>query len=277
MTARNINKHQAGLYTRVAQVALVALVLASGAVAALGLPGGSIRDPGDLTLPPVETPSGDPALVSTAPPVDLGAISDRLNRIKNSPKAPEVVVAATKPADTPPPTPPAPDEVRYLGGVGLGSHMMALVSVGGKQVFVAIGDKIAIGTVRSVTATEVQFEGETGTHVIRLAERGPEVVTRTTPGAAARAMAGVGVRPLRPPGNQFTFPSASGQAFQAQPDGSLQKLPEYVSPDHGMRYEQLRGELKSSGKFSSEEELNETAAKVLEQELSGEKKKGDQR
>ena len=70
-----------------------------------------------------------------------------------------------------------------------------------------------------------------------------------------------------------TYPGGRIPAAASFPTPSGSATPEYVSPEHAEQYEQIRDQLKGSGKFSDENELNETAAKLLEQQMVGEKYK----
>lgn len=181
----------------------------AGCVVALGLVAGAgwwARSPGAVTTPPAETTLPD---VSSAAPdgggvvtfVDMPAIAARLDAIDNRPKPVEVTPVEV----TPPPVAPV-SSVTFHGVATIGSRMLALVKVDGKQRFVGVGQTLDGGTVRTITSDELVL-GPDPERRIPLAERSGGAITRTQ-GSAASAVPGANPFPraLGSARGRFTVP-----------------------------------------------------------------------
>lgn len=261
--ARVIDSQQAGRQALVAQAACALAVLAGLGVAAVGLPGGvDPTPPSSLTLPEVAvTPTGS-GHAATTRPVDEAGIDARLARFSNAPRVTTPVVVNAGDGQ---PAPAAAAETKYLGPVGLGSRMLALMSVHGRQRFVKVGDALGDEShVVKVTPTEVVTDGPAGRKTYELASRTGQVLTRATPGAGIKGMPRTTAPPAPlPPVTAAAVNSAlagntKARAVRRRPgdaDGSPERFQEIV--------DQVK---KSATGETSEDELMQKAKAVFEEE-----------
>lgn len=262
--ARVIDSQQAGRQALVAQAACVLAVLAGLGVAAVGLPGGvDPTPPSSLTLPEVAvTPAGS-GQASATRPVDEAGIEARLARFSNAPRVTSPVVVNTNDGQ---PAPATAAETKYLGPVGLGSRMLALMTIQGRQRFVKVGDALGDEShVVEITPTGVVTEGPAGRKTYELAARTGQVLTRATPGGG---MKGGGPRTAAPPApippataaavNSALAGNTKARAVRRRPgdaDGSPERFQEIV--------DQVK---KSATGETSEDDLMQKAKAVFEEE-----------
>jgi hypothetical protein len=156
----------------------------------------------------------------------------------------------------------------------MGSRNMALVSDGGKQRFVTIGDSLGGGTIESITASEIKVSGD-APRTIELASRAGDAVTR----GHAAARPGQPVQPGQPGVNHQPGQQAGGLTVvkptptPVSPAGAVSgqmglngqeipPMPDYITPEQAQRYEEIRSTLRQGKGMSSEQEILEFAAKV---------------
>lgn len=261
-----LSKQKATSLTRAAQVALALLIVGAGS--ALAVSARNAREaerPGKLELPTVDLPSRKAG--ANRAEVDTSAVAARLAAVSNHPTPVEAPKVDAPVATTPPP-PPAGGDLKYLGAVGIGNLRMALVSDGGKQRFVGLGDALSGTTVQAIKDGEVTLaSGRT----LTLAGRSNDVVTRATPGRPGMPM-GAGVpnpqaamggvpRPTAATLDPYN-PGAMGEAGIVR---AKNNIPDYVPAGLEQDFMALRDDMRSTGEFKTDEHLNEAASKRLEE------------
>jgi hypothetical protein len=265
-----LNRHKAASRARLAQALLGLLVVGGGAALAVGLRAGPrATSPASEKpeIPVVELPNR--AVTTKTVALDTGGLAERLSSISNAPKPVEVTPTPTTTNPQQQEVRPQPAELRYLGAV-MGSHSMALVSDGGKQRFVAIGDTLAGGSVESISDAEIKIGGN-APRTIELASRSGDVLTK---GHAARGGGPAVPAASRPgaPNPGLAVVKQPPQAMQALMSGGgsiglngeeIPPIPDYIRPDQQKRYDQIREEQRSRKGAGSEAELAEFAAKLL--------------
>lgn len=180
--------------TRIAQVSTLAL---AGVAAAVMVMSGREADPAPEAtlslpeLPAVARPQVGQQATST---FDVATVSQRFAAIGNAPRrpAPPPVVTTDEPGQTPPVTPPVVDDLRYLGHVGLGSSLLAMVFEGGRQRVASVNDVLRAGTLVEVRPEEIVVEKDGVRRTVALAMRDGMAITASNPmlGPTAASSAG---------------------------------------------------------------------------------------
>jgi hypothetical protein len=274
MTTR-ISRQYAAARARTAQAVLGVLVVGGGAALAVGLRVGPRVEavPATVTLPTVELASKTGVVTKVA--LDSSGIAERMDLVANHP----IRVEAPPPDKVPPPPPPAPPaELRYLGAV-MGSRNMALISDGGKQRFVTVGDSLAGGTIESISETEIKVGGN-APRTIDLANRAKDAVTKghaplraaqppqpaARPGAQPLGQAsGLTVVKPTPPSPAPPTATAPGGGQNGE---EVAPMPDSVRPEQSGRFEEVRSNLRQARAFGSERELADAAARIVNLEES---------
>lgn len=262
--------------TRLSQILFGAFALAAVAIAAVGLPKNAPPGANDFTLP--ELPPFDSGIGNASRGnVDFTGVGMRLSMVANAPKKPVPVAVTPPPADTPrvdpdptPPPPVADGSVLYLGAMKFGSMQLALVSVGGKQRFARLNDLVE-GDQRltSIERDYIVISGENDARQIDLSPRGSEVVTRFAARTPAMPM-NPNIRPgstILKPGPQR--PASSTGTSRVAPSTAasrgIQQPPKITQPQdefaafQARKVELIREQLRATGKFQDENELDEAA------------------
>jgi hypothetical protein len=261
--ARVIDSQQAGRQALVAQAACGLAVLAGLGVAAVGLPGGvDPTPPSSLTLPEVAVTPAGPGQTTAAHAVDEAGIDARLARFSNAPRITTPVVLNANDGQ---PAPASAAQTKYLGPVGLGARMLALMSVQGRQRFVKVGDALGDEShVMEITPTEVVTDGPAGRKAYELAGRTGQVLTRATPGAGMKGAARTATPPAPVPPitaaavNSALAGNTKARAVRRRP-GDADGSPE--------RFQEIVDQVKKSGAGeASDDELMQKAKAVFEEE-----------
>lgn len=237
--------------TRMAQAGcVVALGVVAGAAWWAKSPAAVATPPSEATLPDVAaaTPGGGEA----APAVDMPAIAARLATIDNRPRpveAPPVEV-------TPPPVQPE-STIAFHGVATIGSRMLALVKVDGKQRFVGVGQGLDGGTVRAITSDELVL-GPDPERRIPLAERTGGAVTRTQASAA----------PSMPGANPFPRSMGGARGRFTVPPG--------IAPIEANAWRMLRAQVENDPQYQGFDSptRDETATKLLENQRDSLRQRG---
>ncbi len=179
---RATRKHEARL-TRIAQIGALVLAVATGVLLVFGVPGIFVA-PVDTTLPlPTLDPIARPVAINTTSRVfNTSGVADRFATIGNAPVP--AVVASTDPGSTsttPPLPPPPTDDLKYLGHVGLGSTLLAMIFEGGTQRIAKLNDKLLAGNLIRVSTTEIEVDRDGVRRTIALAPRSGLAITASNP------------------------------------------------------------------------------------------------
>ena len=126
-----------------------------------------------------------------------------------------------------------------------------------------VGDQLAGGTVESVTDALIKIGGNSP-QTLELAARGSEVLTKAHRLAAAPGgvPGGAPARPGQPQGLAVVKPGNGLPGVTGEGTG----IPDYIHPDQARRFEEIRNDLRAKQAFGSEQEVNEFAAKLLQQQ-----------
>jgi hypothetical protein len=253
MSQTPIHRQKATARTKIAQASFGVLILGGAGAVAVGLrPAELAQAPAEVELPDVQIAR---KATNTQAQIDPAGVTDRLLLVSNS-----IHKAAPAPADPEPVVAAQPQEttdLRYLGAVSMGSTKMGLISEGGKQRFVGVGDRIGDSTVRTILDASLSLEAAGQSRTLELAQRSAGVITR---GHGRTLVAGA--RAGQPSTAAF---GAVPRAPQSMPMDQMGLAGEIS--DGSNRYEEIRAELKASGQYSDEATLNEAAAQVIEREL----------
>jgi hypothetical protein len=181
--------------TRIAQVSTLAL---AGVAAGVMVLGGRDADPAPeatLSLPELPAVAKPQSGQPEASAFDVATVSQRFAAIGNAPRkpAPPPVVATDVPGATQPVAPPpVVDDLRYLGHVGLGSSLLAMVFEGGRQRVVSVRDQLLAGTLIEVRPEEIVVEKDGVRRTVTLATRDGMAITASNPMLGPTAATSVG-------------------------------------------------------------------------------------
>lgn len=180
--------------TRGAQVATVALAAIGVGAFVFGIPGAGSEPVAleEVRLDPIRRWTG----VDRSATADARAVADRFATIANAPKAPPPPVAVDSGSPgagmaTPPPVPPPlQDNIKYLGHVGLGTTLFAMISENQRQAMVGVDDELSAGRVVEITPSQLTLDQDGRRKVIELAVRSGSAISSVTPMGANRGARG---------------------------------------------------------------------------------------
>lgn len=252
--------------TRGAQVATVAMAAVAGAAFVFGIPG---TKPEPVALEPVSLdPIRRPAAVSAAAPPDALAVADRFSTIANAPKppAPPPVADTSMPGDATNPTPvappPTPDNIKYLGHVGLGSTLFAMISENQRQAMVGVNDELSAGRVVEITPTELTLDQDGRRKVIELAAKSGSAISMVMPGAAnSRGQRG-GQRPSISPQDIMARSRPAPQPMPSPAMLTPDQLRQQAWDDH---FNTATNRLMESGMYKDDAQAKQAAARYADE------------
>jgi hypothetical protein len=243
-----IDRGSASRLTRLAQGGAVGALALSAVAAFVALPGGSPpAAPTSMEIPPpvIKEDRTD----TPAARIDGAHTGARISLVSNTPKPP--VVEPVKPPD-PEVAPPAPvSDITYHGIVSMGSKSMGLIKFNGKQRFVRVGDKVDNQPVEEVVPEHVRLGPS---RIIPLADRTGGVVSRFQNAGPVMATMNMSQDVM----NMVTSKAQMAAAIK----GGM--VPPYVPRDDAMLWRKNRARLILSGQHNLADNLDELAAKTLD-------------
>ncbi|MCE7972875.1 MAG: hypothetical protein DYG92_00915 [Leptolyngbya sp. PLA1] len=262
--ARVIDSQQAGRQALVAQAACALAILAGLGIAAVGLPGGvDSTPPSSLTLPEVTVTPAGAGQVAPSRPVDEAGIDARLARFTNAPRVTTPVVVNTNDGQ---PEPAPSVETKYLGPVTMGTRLLALMTIQGRQRFVKVGDQLPDESrVVEITPVEVVTEGPAGRKTYELASRSGQVLTHAPLGPGVKGGVPRTAAPVAP------IPPVTASAVNSALSGNVKARPARRRPGDAdgspERFQEIVDQVKKSATGeTSEDELMQKAKAVFEEE-----------
>lgn len=273
-----VGRSQASKYTKLLQGSFGVLAAAGVVVAAVGVsrgPGGA-----EITLEPEGLRPISKIDDAAGAPVDTIGSAARFATVTNAPKPTPPPPPPSAPDQTPetPTTPPVAEQTtKFLGVVSIGGRRLALMSVGGKQRFVGVGERLDDETISEINADSVTLSsgapgGIDASRSLLLTPRGAEAVTYVTaragspvavnPNMAAMQQGGLGnnnfarntPQPARPA--PYVPPVANPAQAQARQQGL--PYPNFTDARGKAEFiDQVRERVKLEGNYRDEADLEE--------------------
>ena len=187
------SKAESARLTRRFQIAAGAVGVLAVAMAVLGFPGLRPDEPPTPTITPPAKPTSSTLLVA----LDAAGTAERLGQIGNVPKPPPPKTADTE-TPTQPVKPPEPEmPAKFAGVANLGGSLLAMLTVDGKQHWVAEGETVPRKNAADPAVTLVSFDA--GSAMVKVGDAEPKKLelsarasgaVSVTGGAPAPALAG---------------------------------------------------------------------------------------
>lgn len=252
--------------TRASQVATIALAAVGVAAFVFGIPGTQTEkvELAEVTLDPIARPQ---ATQRGAGP-DVVAVADRFSTIANAPKPPPPPVAdTTQPGGAgtpmPPVAPPTQDNIKYLGHVGLGATLFAMITENQRQAVVGLNDELSAGRVVEITPDTLTLDRDGARKVIELAAKSGSAISTVMPmSASTRGTRG------GPRGQVNPQDIMARSRTQAPPPPQIvmmngpEQRRQQAWDDH---FNTATNRLMESGKYKDEGEAKQAAARYAEE------------
>ncbi len=270
-TSSATTRHGAARLTRGSQIATIALAGLAAAAFIFGIPGSTPEKPIESLTPPKLDPIRRPQAAARGPAPDLVAVADRFSTIANAPKPPPPAPVADTtlpggPGVPPPVAPPVMDNIKYIGHVGLGATLFAMVNENQRQQVVGINDELEAGRVVEITPSELTLDRDGTRKVIELAAKSGSAISTVLPiNAATRGIRGGPRGQINPEDLMARSRSAPRGPTVVPNTMNLSNLQTPERQAWDSNFEAAMSRLKESGRFKDDGEAKEAAARYADE------------